>query len=513
MKNSFKIGLLLICITGLFGYTQIKAQNLSGRIWVFPDSCAVDFRDTNNVTAFYGTNLYTWSSGAAISSANGNLLFYSDGTRVKDERNQYVENFDSISLTYGYNKTFFFSNTTDTNKVSMFTMKVPSDDYVLKYNLKRDNPISSFIDSSGAEVINVNPFTSNYNANHGIKSWMLDAVRHGNGRDWWIAAKLGSAYVFSDSFAFFLLTDDTLILHHYIETGKQIRSGGELDISEDGSKLCISSIDSNKVFEWDLDRCDGTLSNFNEVYNNNFYSWVSPTNFSAHLFGLSYSRSGNYIYGCTADTVYQFNPRATVDSLKCMIIWYDTNHVYALNDTTQMRSLELGEDGNIYIGYQRQAWNPVIGYQPLASYLGVIKNADYAYPTCYVNPHGVFLGTQCQCAVQNILPSVPNYNLGPLIGSPCDTLTTTSTGQWLSPGAQVKVFPNPASDKVNISWPVQGGYSWVLKSLAGSTLSSGTQQTGNATISTAHLPEGMYFLEVHSAKEHKVEKVIILSEK
>jgi len=84
------------------------AQNLSGRIWIFPDSCGVDFRDTNNVTAFYGTNLYTWSSGAAISSANGNLLFYSDGTRVKDERNQYVENFDSISLTYGYNKTFFF---------------------------------------------------------------------------------------------------------------------------------------------------------------------------------------------------------------------------------------------------------------------------------------------------------------------------------------------------------------------------------------------------------------------
>jgi hypothetical protein len=100
-----------------------------------------------------------------------------------------------------------------------------------------------------------------------------------------------------------------------------------------------------------------------------------------------------------------------------------------------------------------------------------------------------------------------------MIGSPCDTLTTTGTGQWLSPAAQVKVFPNPASDKINISWPVQGGYTWVLKSLAGSSLSSGTQQAGNATISTATLPEGMYFLEVHSAKEMKVEKVIILSEK
>jgi hypothetical protein len=41
-------------------------------------------------------------------------------------------------------------------------------------------------------------------------------------------------------------------------------------------------------------------------------------------------------------------------------------------------------------------------------------------------------------------------------------------------------------------------------------LSSGTQQVGNATISTGALPVGMYFLEVHSAKEHKVEKVIIV---
>jgi len=41
-------------------------------------------------------------------------------------------------------------------------------------------------------------------------------------------------------------------------------------------------------------------------------------------------------------------------------------------------------------------------------------------------------------------------------------------------------------------------------------LSSGKQQTGNATISTSNLPDGMYFLEVHSAKEHKVEKVLVL---
>ena len=509
MKNSFKFGLLLICITGLFGFTQIKAQNLSGRIWIFPDSCGVDFRDTNNVTAYYGTNLSNRSSGAAISTASGNLIFYSDGKRVKDESNQYVLNLDSSLPTTSVNKTFFFPNSIDSNLINMFTNITTSGAYLYKYDLERQYPISTFLDSSSTEVLNINPFSSNYNSNHGIKSWKLDAVRHGNGRDWWIVASLGHSLGFTDSFAFFLLTDDTLILDHYFDTGKSVYMDGEIDISEDGSKLCLSSIDSFTVYEWDLDRCDGTLSNFHEVYKAYFNIYVNNLNFSSHLRGISYSKSTNYIYGCTADTVYQFDPRATVDSLKCTVIWYDTNHVYT-GDTCHMRSLELAEDGNIYIGYTRIAFSNVIGYQPTASYLGVIKNADYPYPTCYVNPHGVFLGTQCQCAFGNILPSVPNYNLGPLIGSPCDTLNITSTGHWLSPASQIKVHPNPANDKLNISWPVQGGYTWVLKSLAGSTLSSGTQQIGNATISTATLPEGMYFLEVHSAKERKVEKVIVL---
>jgi hypothetical protein len=102
-----------------------------------------------------------------------------------------------------------------------------------------------------------------------------------------------------------------------------------------------------------------------------------------------------------------------------------------------------------------------------------------------------------------------NTQLGVWVGSPCDP-NVTGEAPSKDLNSKLKVYPNPTNDKFNISWPVQGGYTWVLKSLAGSSLSSGTQQTGNATISTAHLPEGMYFLEVHSAKESKVEKVIVL---
>jgi hypothetical protein len=134
-------------------------------------------------------------------------------------------------------------------------------------------------------------------------------------------------------------------------------------------------------------------------------------------------------------------------------------------------------------------------------------NPNLLWPGCYYDTFAVRTHGKGN---KGDLMNLVNYDLGAWSGSPCDTLITTGTGQWLSPAAQVKVFPIPANDKINISWPVQGGYSWVLKSLAGSTLSSGAQLAGNATISTANLPEGMYFLEVHSAKESKVEKVVVL---
>jgi hypothetical protein len=380
--------------------------------------------------------------------------------------------------------------------------------------LKYDTIIGSVISFTTVDVPNfISTAYPNY-ANHGIKTLKMDAVRHGNGRDWWIVAQMKRHGIpTTDSFVVFSFYNDSLYLSHYQQMGVKFDGSGELDISNDGSKVCVGNVDTFKVFEFDFDRCSGMLNNPHEVYNNHTSDYPKHV-----MFGLSYSRSGEFIYGAcytqqlieytSIDTIFQFNPRATVDSLKCIVIWYDTNNV--ITDSISPSSMELGDDGNIYISYQKLDPQELLGYYPILSYMGVIKNAEQPFPLCYFDPYGIFLGNQCQANGNNILASVPNYNLGPLIVSPCDTLTTTSTGQWLSPVAQVRIFPNPTSDKINITWPVQGGYSWVLKSLAGSTLSSGTQQTGNATISTAHLPEGMYFLEVHSAKEHKVEKVIIV---
>jgi hypothetical protein len=105
-----KLCFLLTCITGLFASTQINAQNidLSGRIWIYSDSCGIDFRDTNNVVPYTNIRLISPASFATVSTPDGTLAFYTDNQKIMDGNNQFVLNYDSNSTGNGYRKGFFF---------------------------------------------------------------------------------------------------------------------------------------------------------------------------------------------------------------------------------------------------------------------------------------------------------------------------------------------------------------------------------------------------------------------
>ncbi len=52
------------------------------------------------------------------------------------------------------------------------------------------------------------------------------------------------------------------------------------------------------------------------------------------------------------------------------------------------------------------------------------------------------------------LPNMPNYNLGALVGSECDTLSindTTDVVEVMGEENPIYLYPNPASDKIFIS--------------------------------------------------------------
>ncbi len=95
----------------------------------------------------------------------------------------------------------------------------------------------------------------------------------------------------------------------------------------------------------------------------------------------------------------------------------------------------LGPDGRIYLSTG-----------PCGSYhLHFIDKPDEKGKACNVRQHAIDLTVLNSITV----PNFPNYRLGALKGSPCDTLTV-ATKDLSKEEYGLKVLPNPASDRIQI---------------------------------------------------------------
>ena len=156
MKTKFLKTILFTIIAGcFFSFSPVKAQNLdlSGRIWFFSDSCGIDFRDTNNVIPYFGNTFTNQSPSSAISSPDGQLVFYSDNRRIKDRHHQYILGRDSIGFNSGeFSKCFFFRGTTDTT-VYHFISKINSGSSYLTVEKIKNPPGSRTIGAPLADIL------------------------------------------------------------------------------------------------------------------------------------------------------------------------------------------------------------------------------------------------------------------------------------------------------------------------------------------------------------------------
>ncbi len=102
---------------------------------------------------------------------------------------------------------------------------------------------------------------------------------------------------------------------------------------------------------------------------------------------------------------------------------------------TTFMSCQLAIDGKIYIS---------VG--PCATeYLHVIHEPNKKGKDCNVEQHGIYLGVSNSF----MIPNAPNYRLGKLKGSPCDTLTVANKDITIDDYG-LKIFPNPASSQIQV---------------------------------------------------------------
>ena len=224
------------------------------------------------------------------------------------------------------------------------------------------------------------------------------ACRHANGRDWWILAHRHN----SKKFHRILL--DPQGLHNL---GTQTVSGitmldgvGQACFSPNGEHylmydgVTLDSSVGNFINIFNFDRCSGTLSSHRQFH-------ILPGGWG----GVAFSPNSRYFYYNHWFKAYQYDMQAPdIEASKTLIAEWDG--AFSPN-ATRFAFMQLMPDGRIYSCTSNKS-----------DVLHVVQYPDEPAFACAYEQRAVRLPTRNSYSV----PNFPNYRLGPLDGSPCDTL-------------------------------------------------------------------------------------------
>jgi len=420
----------------LFKSSLCSAQG-EGNIWIFGDSTGINFNSA--ASAITTSAINSLEPSASISDANGNLKFYtgciSNGQLIstylslRNGSNQIILNGDSIynrsSATNGHLIIPFIG---DSIKDYLFTLGGLGNGYL--YYSTVDMGLNGGL---GQCLLRHQLLLDR------TMSEKLAAVKHGNGRYWWLICHETSMINYTSTFYKLLIdssginfVDSQQIGTLYSPNGPndQFRGlFGEMIFSEDGSR--IAAVGYGMIDLFDFNRCTGQLSNWRSLANTN------PVYPNDDFYGCSFSSDGSKLYVSSAETpgyLYQFN---LLDSN----ITNSRQQLY-LNTDSQLGigQHQLGPDGKIYIAsaYGTSSF-PNNYFTNTNMYLSVISNPDSVGAACNFTPFSFYLGGR-RCYYG--LPNMPNYILG-AIEPPCDS--AVSVHDLINNKNEVHVYPNPST--------------------------------------------------------------------
>jgi len=319
--------------------------------------------------------------------------------------------------------------------------------------------------------------------NDTLMNLQINAIRHGNGRDWWLLAP----YYLGHRFYRYLLSPEGLQ-----SAGEQVIPTTDLGLghtcfSPDGQLYARfnwhgiipdSSFATIEVYRFD--RCSGLLSNrVGKTYD------LSGLNGKPG--GVAFSPNSRFLYVTRWDSVFQYDLHATdIIASEQVVAVYD-GFLGDLGFPTRFFYPLLAPDNKIYIC--------VSNYN--SPFLHTIENPNELGLACNVQQHSVRLPVFNKF----LLPNVPFYRLWDWEDSPCDTLGSVAVKE-VNPekSAGFSVYPNPTGTVVNIAFvkPVATGCTIELLSTSGQVLRNQTVGAGSSSLSLPvhQLPNGYYFLRV-----------------
>ncbi|MCO5280967.1 MAG: T9SS type A sorting domain-containing protein [Chitinophagales bacterium] len=428
-----------------------------------------------------------------MADKDGNLLFYSNGNYIANKWDVPIENSDSLS--FGWVSYVWDSSiVTRGQRYPRSNISIPhphSPNEYIFFNIVLDTFFNK--SPSGWANTKLHGTTIDIAGNFGLgyikgkRNVLIDSilgndlimVKHGNGRDWWLIGHLRN----TNCFYSFLITDigytrlPNQCVINYVNTTTELSYGG---MSPDGSKIAtISYLEGLSLY--DFDRCSGIISNPVDA--------KLPEIAANGLIGIavSFSPNSRFVYVNVTDRIYQYDTwAADIAASKDTVAWYDGFYDRIPVLKTLFGNSQLAPDGKIYLSTGNTT-----------RYYHVIDKPDEKGAACNVLQHAV----QLKSDVGGV-PYYPNYRLGALAGSGCDTLISDIENQ--EPRAKtIQVFPNPATDFVtidygNIVWERYNTVSLKLTNTIGQVVYESVlpRYSGLHKIGMSNLVNGFYHAEV-----------------
>ncbi len=450
----------------------------------------VDFNfDPPEVSRFDLPVDFDFTEISMVSDSMGMLQLYTNGCSLINHENLLIENGDSINPGEVYDEYCALGNGYPTAQSSIMLPLPGSNHIYYMFHLGVDEGLHirhfryTVVDMSknnglGA-VLEKNQLVFD-TLNFGQQ---MTAVRHANGRDWWLILPHGHTNFDSGSsnrYFKFLFSPDGI----KGPTRQDIGDGwgaqywsGQATFSPDGTKYVrLNPTQGMRMF--DFDRCTGEFSNPRSIY---------YPNETVTACGVSFSPNSRFLYASLGDLIVQYDTWSNnIEASRVTVAVYD-GFMSPLG--TRFYQHMLAPNGKIYISV------PFVS----ANVLHVIHHPNLQGLACAVEQHGLVLPTLHEWLV----PNFPHFRLYDLPGSICDTLgIDTPTGEVAKTTNHAKVWPNPASHELHLSLTLPATMPatlWLFNAMGQVVqhwdLSVGQQEQ---SFSLAGLAEGMYFWNVES---------------
>jgi hypothetical protein len=463
-------------------YTTATRSRLlfdSTSLTVVPDSFAMPFIQTQGNISDEQGNLLMVSNGIYIMNANGDTMLNGAGLNPGAA----ATTFATLGLPIP-------------NGNVVLPMPGDSTKYVLLHHTEEFIPgypsiklyktiVDMTLDGGLGGVV-----SKNVVVNQDSCDWGIATCLHANGRDWWVVIPKSK----SDTLITFLLTPQGIYQTSRQGFGFPGINGGNVGtplFSQDGLKFSISAthlvnnIYYHEVRLYDFDRCSGLFSNAKLDSIDNEPGLVA-----------TFSPNGKYLYALSFSNIYQYQTDTSdFSGSRKLVATYDG--FLSLSQTDFWHSF-LAANGKIYI----TSGGRVVD-------ITCIEYPDSLDTACFVNQHSVHLPSWTKRGHVNH----PNYYLGRLSGSPCDTLTWVGIDELQPHDFKMRISPNPNNGNFKLVYLLPQNEAGQLKiyDLTGRLAYKQYLPPWSSLqyISLPNLSSGIYSCIIESKNERVVQKVVV----